>query len=213
MGTSLTRLQKQEYLSAFDTLCNNLRTKLSIDDVYLGCECREEELLTMEQVIDTRIKMMMHAVYKYGPASANYLQYQLMLPLQNVMIRVKTYEKTSNVEFLLDAVNFLMLGYWQFVNNVIPIKEEDIVDYSVNVRQIIERKHKLSDRVMELLQLYSLSDDLCWLGVIAVIIVHEVQHPELKTAYYQYTAGIACEVAGTNVRELQQWKTTYATKL
>lgn len=199
MSKSLIRLRKQEYFAKFDVLCDKIAEKVLFPPVPLY----KEAMLSLTEMREIRTQMMLAAYYKYGPVSANYLQNNLMLPLQDAMTRVKKYERTHNVEYLLDAINYLMLTYWQYTSDIITFTEENVVEYTTIVRMSVECNSKFSEQVMALLNAYVESEDLCWVAVIAVFIANEVQFSRYDNAFYQYTQDTDCDTAGTYVNELE----------
>lgn len=200
MSKSLNRLRKQEYLTQFDTLCDNISNTV----LFPPMPARENPLMTVDVIRETRVRMMLASYCKYGPVSANYLQNNLMLPLQDTMTRVKKYEHTHNIEFLLDAVNYLMLAYWQYTSETLKFSDEDAADYTAALRIAVECHNKLSEQVMYLLSEYAEREDLCWLGVIAVYLINEMCYPRYEDAFYLYTQGTDCITAGTYVNELEK---------
>lgn len=206
---SINRLKKREYLDAFDTSCERVAKDLHLVDYFAGVRQASKLLMDPEKIKENRVNMMLAAYYKFGPVSVNYLQNQLMLPLQDVVIRIKKYEVTENTEYLLDAMNYLMLAYWQYTKEVVCVKQADIVDYKAMLCSVLERRKILSRRVMDLLSYYIETDDLCWISIIACIVGEEAQYPTKENAFYAYTDGCDCEIAGTNIKELEHWKGAY----
>ena len=203
MSKSLNRLRKQEYLTQFDKLCDNISDTV----VYPPMPARENPLMTIDVIRETRIRMMLASYCKYGPVSANYLQNNLMLPLQDTMTRVKKYERTHNIEFLLDAVNYLMLAYWQYTNETLVFGDSEVQSYTAALCIATECHNKLSAQVMYLLSQFADTEDLCWLGVIAVFLCNEMRYPRFADAFYLYTQDTDCITAGTYVNELEKLST------
>lgn len=207
MSKSLTRLRKREYFEKFDTLCDKIADEVSFSAVNEN----KKVLMTTAEMREIRIQMMLAAYYKYGSVSANYLQNNLMLPLQDTVTRIKKYEQTHNVEYLLDAINYLMLTYWQYTNDVLTFTDEDVMKYNITVRTAVECNSKLSEQVMTILSAYVETEDLCWVAVLADFIACEVRHPRYENAYYAYTQGTDCVTAGTYVNELENLYTANST--
>ena len=74
--------------------------------------------MSIEQILKTeyseefdqlRKNRMVVSFHKYGPAKENYPL--LVDAIENAKIRIQKFEETGNLEYLVDAGNFLMLEY------------------------------------------------------------------------------------------------------
>lgn len=175
-----------EYLPAYDKMTASLLKLNTIDFA-------TEPLMTVDDIIDKRKKQMETSYYKYGSVYNNYIRDKLMKPLEDIEIRISKYEETHNVEFLLDALNFSMLAYWQKNKRAYDMKEADVF-YSMIADDIFECK-SCKRSVEEMLELYKTDSDLGYLVAIGVRLILEIQYPMYQDAHYKGT-DIKVPIAG-----------------
>lgn len=190
-------LVESEYLAAFDTFCEKVWTLLGLE-ISVG----DNALLTFSQIVELRQKAMIDAYKKFGPVYYNYLDAQLLLPLQNSWIRFSEYIETKNVQYLIDTLNFIMLAYWHRENKVADVPSQEELTYiRVTKIQLDERNSELQERYLAYLETYSDTDELCYLAVLAYIVYMEVLNPTIQGAFYNEKDGRVCALAGIYINQ------------
>ena len=145
METDLKKVLKTEWLPAFDEACTAFEETTVFDKVEMPYDAK----ISDEDIINLRQKAMQMSYYKYGPVYANYIRDALMKPLEDIEIRVSKYVKEHNTEFLVDAINFCMLAYWQRTKRVHISAEPDV--FAVMLKESIFDNRDLKAVTKELL--------------------------------------------------------------
>ena len=195
-------LAASEYLPAFDTYCEQVWSALGLEIV-----STDKSVLSFTEILDLRQKAMITAYKKYGPVYYNYLQAQLMQPLQNSWIRMGEYQDTRNVKYLVDVLNFIMLAYWHMTDKVETIPtDEELLYVQATIIQLNERYTELPDRFLSYLETYSDTDDgtgaLCYLAALMYLVYMEILSPTIDGAYYDGKSdGRVCALAGIYINQ------------
>lgn len=199
MYTNKKKLEKSEYLNAFDTFCEKVWTALNIE-----LPDSDNAVLLFSDILLKRQQAMLTAYKKYGPVYYNYIEANLMLPLQNSWIRLEEYKNTSNVKYLIDVLNFIMLAYWKITSSVAELPCQEQIEYlQATLQQYAERFSQIYERYFNCLELYSDTDELCCLAILAYYIYSEILNPTQKNAFYNGKPdGRVCALAGIYINQL-----------
>lgn len=196
MADELQEILKSEYLPNFDAFCKALEANVpELNNL------EKQPLFTREEITLKRQRAMQMSFYKYGPVYANYIRDKCMKPLEDIKIRVKKYEETHNVEFLIDALNFTMLGYWQRTKALVPLHE---IEVFVEMLRSSIVSANIGKDISMFLNMYNEDRDMAYFAVIGLRIQYEIQYPVYADATYKGTDG-GVEIAGFCIKELENF--------
>jgi hypothetical protein len=164
-------MQSTEYLKNFDTFCDNLDKAMGFSEFV----SITNPIFTSEQIIEMRKDAMSVAYDKYGSVQENYIKNKIMRPVEDILIRVGCYERTHNLKYCIDIINFAMLEYWSKTKYIAAFRESDVL--SAMIETDLLDWVCIGDSVTNWVDLYSESGDFGYLGIIALRAKYEIQSP------------------------------------
>lgn len=189
-----------EYLPNFDVACDQLIELTGLDDEATATWKKSE--LTKEDIITKRQALMQIGLEKYGPVYMNYFKVNKMQPLDDAIARIKWYDKTHDLDYLVSAMNFFMLAYWQCTKAVIKLKEPEM--WAVMLKDDMTYELFSAEQIKNYIDFFTFDRDLGYILVAALRVLFEIRFPTYPDSECK-GAETAVEIYGFSYKELQTW--------
>lgn len=170
-----TSLVRMEYKKVFDNFVSKYAEGIGYNLEEAGTSIEYNEILKR------RKDLIVQGYFKYGSVYDNYVKTLRMKPFEDAKRRVQAYGKTHNTAHLIDALNFMMLGYFVRLQYV-PDTFQEIEVFSQMFDLALD--WDVTDAVIFYMDMYVEHNELEYLGLIALLIIYELQHPTFPDINY-----------------------------
>lgn len=163
-----TSLVRMEYHTLFDTFVTNYAKAIGYNLEAKDCK------RAFKEIIKLRKDAMVDGYFKYGAIYDNYAKNSGMRPYEDAHRRFEAYIKTKNLAHLIDALNFLMLGF--YAKGLVVNTFEDIEVFDGLFDMAIE--NGIADALPFYLEYYCETGEIEYFGLTCILAVWELQHSD-----------------------------------
>ena len=163
-----TSLVRMEYHTLFDTFVSRYAKEIGYN-----LEAKDYKR-SLKEIIKLRKDAMVDGYFKYGAIYDNYAKNSGMRPYEDAHRRFEAYSKTKNLAHLIDALNFLMLGF--YAKGLVINKLEDMEVFDGMFDLAIE--NDIANALTFYLEYYCETGEIEYFGLTCVLALWELQHSD-----------------------------------